>query len=119
MGDSVFLFQNFFSIDSADNFFSLSIEFYESCRRSHPIKLSQRASGLAGATHIEEIARGDDDDDDVVDRDGDVYEIIQNDDNTMMMIMVTVMMTRASEGSQTRETFRKLHELKGRGVTRV
>ena len=81
--------------------------------------MSQRASGLAGATHIEEIARGDDDDDDIVDRDGDVYEIIQNDDNTMMMIMVTVMMTRASEGSQTRETFRKLHELKGRGVTRV
>ena len=68
MGNSVFLFQNFFSIDSADNFFSLSIEFYESCRKSHPIKLSQRASGLAGATHIEEIARGGDDDDDFVDR---------------------------------------------------
>ena len=70
----VFLFQNFFSIDSVD-IFSLSIEFYESCRRSHPIKLSQRASGLAGATHIEEIARGDDDDDDVVAHDGDDGEI--------------------------------------------
>ena len=61
--------------------------------------MSQRASGLADATHIEEIARGDEDDDDVVDHDGDVYEILQNDNDTMMMIMVTVMMTRASEGS--------------------
>ena len=118
MLNSVFPFQNFFSIDSADNF-SISIEFYESCRKSHPIKLSQRASGLADATHIEEIARGDEDDDDVVDHDGDVYKILQNDNDTMMMILVTVMMTRASEGSQTRETFRKLHELKGRGATRV
>ena len=76
MLNSVFPFQNFFSIDSADSFFSISIEFYESCRKSHPIKLSQRASGLADATHIEEIARGDEDDDDVVDHDGYVDEIL-------------------------------------------
>ena len=46
-------------------------------------------SGLAQVTHIEEI---DDDDDDVVDNDGDVDKILQNDNNTMMInIMVTVM----------------------------
>ena len=46
-------------------------------------------SGLAQVTHIEEI---DDDDDDVVDNDGDVDKILQNDNNTMMInIIVTVM----------------------------
>ena len=46
-------------------------------------------SGLAHATHIEEI---DDDDDDVVDNDGDVDKILQNDNNAMMInIIVTVM----------------------------